>query len=219
VEGAEQAAAGQRRLRTAYPGRFVLGLGVSHTRFLDEETRALLAKPRTAMARYLDALDRTAGLDLSRERILAALGPRMLDLARERALGSHPYFVTPSHTHAARERLGPEPLLAPEQAVVLETDPARAREIARGHMAIYLELSNYVNNVMRTTPFTEADFHDGGSDRLVDAIVAWGDEAAIAERIAAHRAAGADHVCQQVLSGRRGELPLGEWRRLADALR
>jgi probable F420-dependent oxidoreductase len=218
VEDAESAAAGQARLRSEYPGRFLLGLGVSHGRFLDDAERALLAKPRTAMIGYLDRLDAAAGEALPGERILAALGPRMLGLARERAVGSHPYFVTPAHTAAARETLGAGPLLAPEQAVVLESDPSRAREIARQHMAIYLELPNYTNNLLRTG-FDEADLRDGGSDRLVDAVVAWGDEAVVAERVAEHRHAGADHVCLQVLSGRRGELPLPEWRRLAGALR
>jgi probable F420-dependent oxidoreductase len=219
VEDAVNAAAGQSRLRAAHPGRFLLGLGVSHMRFLDEAARVQLKKPRTAMERYLDALDAAAGEDLSGERVIAALGPRMLELARDRTLGSHPYFVTPEHTARARAALGPRPLLAPEQAVVLETDPACAREIARSHMAVYLELPNYVNNLLRSGPFAEQDFRDGGSDRLVDEVVAWGDESAIAARVDAHREAGADHVSLQVLSGRRGELPLPEWRRLADALR
>jgi probable F420-dependent oxidoreductase len=219
VQDAAETAQGQLRLRAAHPDRFLLGLGVSHLRFLDEQARSLSSKPRSAMERYLDAVDAAAGEDLSAERILAALGPKMLQLARERSLGSHPYFVTPEHTARARDLLGPDALLAPEQAAVLQADPARAREIARAHMALYLELPNYVNNLMRAGRFTEEDFRDGGSDRLVDAVVAWGDEDAISARVQAHRDAGADHVSVQLLSGRRGELPLAEWRRLADALR
>jgi probable F420-dependent oxidoreductase len=218
VVSASDAAAGQLRLRADHPDRFLLGLGVSHLRFLDDEARALSARPLTAMVRYLDDLDAALGEDLRRERILASLGPRMLDLSRERSLGAHPYNVTPEHTAAAREILGSGPILAPEQAVVLETDATRAREIAREHLSVYLELPNYVNNLKRSAAFTDEDFAAGGSDRLVDGLYAWGDEGAIAARVAEHREAGADHVSVQVLSGRRGELPLPEWRRLADAL-
>jgi probable F420-dependent oxidoreductase len=218
VVSATDAAAEQVRLRAEHPDRFLLGLGVSHLRFLDDEARARSAKPLTAMVRYLDDLDAASGQDLRSERILASLGPRMLQLARERSLGTHPYNVTPEHTAVAREILGSGPILAPEQAVVLETDAGRAREIARAHLSVYLELPNYVNNLKRSAGFTDEDFASGGSDRLVDRLYAWGDEAAIAARVAEHREAGADHVSVQVLSGRRGELPLPEWRRLADAL-
>ncbi len=216
VETSEQVAEGQQRLRRDHPGRFLLGLGISHARFIDEAAQQRLRTPLTVMKEYLDRLDELNADDLSRERILAALGPKMLDLARERSLGSHPYFVTPEHTAVARESLGPGVLLAPEQAVVLEEDPALAREIARAHMALYLELPNYVNN-LRRCGFGDEDLSNGGSDRLVDALVAWGDEQAVADRVNAHRKAGADHVAIQVLSGRR-ELPLPEWRRLAAAL-
>jgi probable F420-dependent oxidoreductase len=149
------------------------------------------------------------------ERVLAALGPKMLDLARERAAGAHPYFVPVAHTRFARERLGPGPLLAPEQGVVLETDPARARAKAREHVARYLQLPNYTNNLLRHG-LTEDDLRDGGSDRLLDAIVVTGDVDAVAERVRAHREAGADHVCLQVLGA--GPLPRAEWRRLAEGL-
>jgi probable F420-dependent oxidoreductase len=142
----------------------------------------------------------------------------MLDLARERAAGAHPYFVTPEHTRIARERLGAGPLLAPEQAVVLDTDRARARDTARGHVARYLELSNYTNNLLRLG-FTEDDFASGGSDRLLDAIVAQGDAEAIGARVREHREAGADHVCLQVLGGSDEALPRADWRELAEALR
>lgn len=216
VESPEQVAQGLEVLRREHPGRFLLGLGISHARFLDDEAQRKMARPVTVMRQYLDELDELGTQDLSGERILAALRPKMLGLAGERSLGSHPYFVTPEHTAAARRALGPEALLAPEQAVVLERDPARAREIARAHMALYLELPNYVDN-LRGYGFGDEDLRDGGSDRLVDALVAWGDESAVVERVAAHRQAGADHVAIQVLSGRR-ELPLPEWRRLAAAL-
>jgi probable F420-dependent oxidoreductase len=122
----------------------------------------------------------------------------MLELARDRADGAHPYFVPASHTPLAREVLGPDKLLVPEQAVVLSTDPDTARPVARQHMAIYLRLPNYVNN-LRHLGFTDDDFADGGSDRLVDAIVAWGDESAIAARVAEHVDGGADHVLVQPL--------------------
>jgi probable F420-dependent oxidoreductase len=204
----EEAAAEHRRLRAAHDDRFLLGIGIGHARSIEEYRR-----PLTTMREYL------AALDVPREeRILAALGPKMLDLAREQSLGSHPYFVPVAHTAIARERLGPGAVLAPEQAVVLETDPERARAIARTHVPRYLELPNYTNNLLRCTELGEDDLRDGGSDRLVDLVVAWGDEAAIRARIDEHRAAGADHVCIQVIHGRAGELPLHEWRALASAL-
>jgi probable F420-dependent oxidoreductase len=147
-------------------------------------------------------------------RLLAALAPKMLELSRERALGAHPYFVPVAHTRYAREQLGPDPVLAVEQAVLLETDPVVAREHARKHMAPYLTLPNYVQNILRHG-YAEEDVADGGSDRLVDEIVCWGDEEAIGARIAAHREAGADHVCLQVVGPLDQGLPLDDWRRLA----
>jgi probable F420-dependent oxidoreductase len=203
-----EAAEGHRRLRTAHGDRFVLGIGIGHAQSVEEYRR-----PLTKMREYLSELDVPRD-----ERILAALGPKMLDLAREQSLGAHPYFVPVEHTRIARERLGPDAVLAPEQAVVLEADPGRARAIARLHVERYLRLPNYTNNLLRVTEFTEDDLREGGSDRLVDAVVAWGDEAAIRARLDAHRAAGADHVCIQVIHGRAGELPLPEWRALASAL-
>jgi probable F420-dependent oxidoreductase len=217
VQDAQRTAGEQEELRARHPGRFLLGLGISHPELVGDEARALLARPRTAMIRYLDELDAAATHDLSGERVLAALRPRMLELARERALGSHPYFVPPAHTAAAREALGPDALLAPEQAIVLETDPSRAREIARAHMEVYLGLPNYTGNLL-AHGFTEDDLAGGGSDRLVDGVVAWGDEVAVIARVREHVDAGADHVAVQVLSGRRGEVPLPEWRRIAEAL-
>jgi probable F420-dependent oxidoreductase len=141
----------------------------------------------------------------------------MLALAAERADGAHPYFVTPEHTARAREVLGRGPVLATEQAAVLETDPAEARRVAREHMAIYLRLPNYVNNLKRLG-FTDDDMAAGGSDHLADAIVAWGDVNAVRARVRAHHDAGADHVCVQVLAHDFGGLPLREWRELAPAL-
>jgi probable F420-dependent oxidoreductase len=141
----------------------------------------------------------------------------MLELARERVAGSHTYFVPVEHTRAAREALGPAAVLAVEQGVVLEADPVKAREQARLHMSHYLTRPNYVNNLLRHG-FTEDDVREGGSDRLVDAVVAWGDETRIAERVAAQQAAGADHVCLQVLATEDPDSLRRAWRRLAEGL-
>jgi len=141
----------------------------------------------------------------------------MLALAAARAWGAHPYFVPVAHTAQARQLLGPAPLLAPEQAVVLETEPSRAREVARQHTARYLRLPNYVNN-LRRLGFTEEDLTDGGSDRLVDAIVAWGDLDTVVRRVREHLAAGANHVCIQVLTAEPSAIPREQWRELAAAL-
>ncbi|WP_128376245.1 LLM class F420-dependent oxidoreductase [Streptomyces cavernae] len=198
-------------VEAAHPGRFLLGLGVSHAKLAEQYRR-----PYAAMAGYLDALD-AAGVPAER-RVLAALGPKMLKLSGDQAAGSHPYLVTPEHTADAREILGEQPLLAPELKVVLETDPDRARTLARGSLAMYLELPNYTNNFLRYG-FTDDDFADGGSDRLIDALFAWGDEDRIRTRIADFHAAGADHVALQVVTGQsRNGLPRAEWRRVADLL-
>jgi len=141
----------------------------------------------------------------------------MLALAAERTDGAHPYFVPPEHTKRARAALGPKKLLAPEQAVVLERDPGVAREIARAHMQTYLQLPNYVNN-LRRLGFADDDIRDGGSDKLVDAIVAWGDVGVIVDRVRAHHEAGADHVCIQVLPRDATAMPIAEWKTLAAAL-
>ncbi len=166
---------------------------------------------------YLEALDAAEHPLPATDRVLAALGPKMLDLARTHAGGAHPYLVTPAHTAKAREAVGPDRLVAPEQAVVLEPDPARARTIAREHLRTYLSLPNYANNWLRLG-FSEEDFTDGGSDRLVDTLIAWGDDDSIRTRIAEHRDAGADHVCVQVLAGDPVTHPVVEWRRLAQIL-
>jgi len=192
---------GSATLGDAYPGRFVLGMGVSHAPMVDS-SGLTYEKPLDHMARYLDDMAASAAMGpvpaIPVPRLLAALRPRMLELARERTDGAHPYFVPASHAPLAREALGPDKLLVPEQAVVLETDPDAARRVARHHMAVYLQLPNYVNN-LRHLGFTDDDLADGGSDRLVDAIVAWGDESAIATRVAEHLDGGADHVLIQPL--------------------
>jgi probable F420-dependent oxidoreductase len=191
---------GAATLGAAYPGRFVLGVGISHAMMVDT-TGQTYAKPLAHMSHYLDGMDAAAAgqpESAGVPRVLAALRPQMLALARDRADGAHPYFVPPSHSVLARELLGPDRLLIPEQAVVLETDPSEARRIARGHMQLYLQLPNYVNN-LKHLGYSDADVGGGGSDRLVDAIVAWGDESAIARRVREHLDGGADHVLLQAL--------------------
>ena len=213
-------AAAQKTLAEAYNDRFLLGIGVSHAPLVGMRGHDY-AKPLSAMRRYLDAMDSApfmaAGPATPPKRVIAALAPKMLQLAAERAWGSHPYFVPPEHTAYARKILGNGPLLAPEQAAVLETDPAQASEIARTHMSTYLGLPNYVNNLKRLG-FTDDDIASGGSDRLVDAIVVWGTIDAVVQRVRAHHDAGADHVCVQVLDPDPRVLPLRQWRELAPAL-
>jgi probable F420-dependent oxidoreductase len=213
-------AAGQKTLAEAFPGRFLLGLGVSHGHLVAGVRKHDYSKPYSYMVQYLERMDKALfmakGPDTDPGRLLAALGPKMLELSATAANGSHPYFTTPEHTKIARDVMGPDALLAPEQMVVLETDPTEARRIARAGMKIYLGLPNYYNNLARLG-FDESDWSDGGSDRLVDAIVAWGTEEQIASRVAEHHAAGADHVCVQVLTGDLA-MPESEWRRLAPAL-
>jgi probable F420-dependent oxidoreductase len=209
--GADAAAAGFADLEAARPGRFVLGLGVSHAGFAQQYHR-----PYSALVSYLDGLD-AAGVPAGR-RVLAALGPRSLRLARERSAGTIPYLVTAEYTAHAREILGEAPLLAPELGVVLERGPARARALARAFLSFYLTLPNYTGNFLRHG-FGEDDLADGGSDRLVDALFAWGDEDRIRERITAFRQAGADHLALQVIDdGPREALPRKAWRRLAELL-
>ncbi len=186
-------------LAEAYDGRFVLGLGVSHAPSVQQRGHDY-GRPVQAMRDYLDALERSDYKAPAPQHpapiVLAALRRRMLALARDRTHGAHPYLVTPAHTARARAVLGAGPVLAPEQGVVLETDPARARAVAREHLTGYLTLPNYTNS-WREDGFGDADFADGGSDRLVDALIAWGGAEAIAARVRAHHEAGADHVCIQ----------------------
>lgn len=195
--------AGATILAETWPDRFILGVGVSHADFV-EQTGQVYEKPLTRMRNYLTEMAAEAGrtrYEVGRSPlILAALRPRMLALAREQADGAHPYLVPPSHTPLAREILGPDKLLIPEQAVVLSSDPTEARRIAREHMAVYLTRPNYINN-LTWLGYTDEDIAGGGSDRLVDAIVAWGDEQAIRDRVDELRASGADHVLIQPLGG------------------
>lgn len=211
---AEEVAAAHHALAQTHPRRFLLGLGVSHAHLVNREEAGRYRRPVERMLAYLDALDAAPTPVPREERILAALGPRMLEIARTRSVGAHPYLVTPEHTRRAREALGTGPLLAPEQAMVLETQPERARSIARTHLARYLQAPNYTNNWLRLG-FTPDDFTNGGSDRLVDALVAWGSMDTIRERVAQHFHAGADHVCLQVLTADRAAMPRSEWQALA----
>ncbi|GAB3360072.1 TIGR03620 family F420-dependent LLM class oxidoreductase [Amycolatopsis echigonensis] len=202
AEGAAQT------LGEAFPRRFVLGLGASHA----EAGRGNgHDRPLTALREYLDVLDsdryRGPRPDRAVPRVLAALRPRMQELARDRAAGMHSFFVPPAHTAAARERLGPEPLLVPEQAVVVDADAARAREVAREHVATRLVLRNYVNH-LRALGFGDEDFADGGSDRLVDELVVCGAADQVAARVREHLAAGADHVAIHPLTRAPGVEPV-----------
>ena len=217
------AAAAQKTVSEAYPDRFLLGLGVSHAPMVDGVLGEHYDKPLSAMKSYLDGMDNAifAAVGPPPEspprRALAALRPKMLGLAGERTDGALTYNVAPEHTADARTDLGADAALCVEQAVVLSTDADEARTIARRHLGIYMGLPNYVGNWTRYG-MTEDDLADGGSDRLVDHVVVWGDEAAIAKRVQEHRDAGADHVCVQVLTADQGRPPMEEWRRLADAL-
>lgn len=205
-------------LESDHAGRTLLGIGVSHHLLIDQTHPGEYTKPLAKTRAYLDELDATTPTVPPDRRVLAALGPKMLELARERAGGAHPYIVTPEHTAEARAALGDGKLLAPEQHVVLQTDPERARAVARQSLSVYLQLPNYVNN-WRRLGFREGDFDDGGSDRLIDHVVVWGDEATIAARVQAHLDAGADHVCVQAITGtEHSELSRAEWRALAPAL-
>jgi len=212
--------AGGRTLAEAYPGRFVLGIGVSHGPIVDARGHRY-QRPLDKMRGYLDAMDAAPwqGPPLAEEPplVLAALGPRMLELAAERSAGALLYNGTPEATATARSVLGPEPLLAVEQAVLLEKDPAEARGICREFMALYLTLPNYTGAWDRVG-LGPQERAEGGSDRMVDAVVAWGGPEVIAERVRAHLDAGADHVCVQVLDPDPNGLPMTSWRALTPAL-
>ena len=187
----DEAASWYHRLEELHPGRFLLGLGIGH-----REATAEYRSPYATMAGYLDRLD-TDGVPTER-RVLAALGPRVLGLAAERSAGAHPYLATPDHTATAREVMGAGALLAPEHKVILQSDAAAAREAVRPVVERYLQMANYRSNLQRLG-FTEADFTDGGSDALVDALVAHGEPEVVAAALAAHLDAGADHVAVQFL--------------------
>lgn len=223
LRDATAAAAGAHTIATLHPNRFVLGLGASHGPAIDTMTLQTYGKPLASMRAYLDAM---AGARLripeAREPgppvVLAALGPKMLELARDRTQGAHPYLVTPDHTAIARHAVGPDRWLAVEQGVVLTDDRETALRRARIHLEIYKGLPNYRNNWLRLG-FTADDLAGDLSDRLVEALIVWGDEQAIWDRVAEHEAAGADHVCLQVLGDRRSDLALDDVRRLSPALR
>lgn len=215
------ARAAQATLLDAYPDRFLLGLGVSHRPLVERFRGGDYGSPLAEMRAYLDGLDQVtpvaAGGDRPAPRVLAALGPMMLELARERCAGAHPYLVTPQHTATARAALGDDRLLAVEQAVVLTDDEATFRERAHAHLEIYTGLPNYRNSWSRQG-FDEDDYVRGGSDRLKDALVAWGGIEECAARVAEHLEAGADHVCVQVLGEHALDLPTDDLLRLAPAL-
>jgi probable F420-dependent oxidoreductase len=207
----EPVAASFHRIEQRHPGRFLLGIGVGHP----EATGARYAKPYEAMVAYLDALDE-AHVPMDR-RVLAALGPRVLKLAADRTAGAHPYLVTPEHTRRARAIVGPGVLLAPEQRVVIATDPERARAIGRPTVEKpYLGLSNYTRN-LRSLGFTDADLAGAGSDRLIDELVVYGDAAAIAAGLTRHIEAGANHVAINLITGP-DEDPLAGFATMASAL-
>ena len=196
-------ASGQLALAEQSGGRFLLGLGVSHVPLVEGLRGHRYGKPVETMRDYVEAM-RRASYAAPRpaeapKTVIAALGPGMLALAGSHTDGAHPYLVTPAHTKEARHLLGPDNLLCPEQTVLGETDPARARRIGRAWLGRYLEMTNYRNNLLRLG-FGTPDFTGGGSDRLVDAMIAWGDTAGIRRRIDEHWAAGADHVCIQALN-------------------
>ncbi len=210
---------GQRALIDGYPDRFLLGVGVSHAPVLKARSQGTYERPLEHMREYLDAMDKApyTGKTVDTPRVVAALGPKMLELSARRALGAHPYFVPVEHTTLARKHLGAGPLLAVEQAAVLSTDATVGRATARRHMKRYLELDNYANN-LRRLGWRDADIANGGSDALVDAIVVWGDAAAIKARADDHLARGADHVAIQVIRIDTSAPASQEWQTLAPAL-
>ena len=208
-----------RLLADDHPGRFVLGIGVGHS-YSTEVRGSRYERPWSGMRAYLEGMDeaRSSGPEPARPapRLLAALGPRMLELAAERTAGAHTYFVPVEHTVAARRTLGLEPVLAVEQTVVLESDPSAARHLARGFAVHYLELPNYANN-LRRLGFSDEDIAGSGSDRAIDATVAWGGVDRIVARVRSHLDAGADHVAVQVVTDA-GETGIRQLRELADSL-
>lgn len=216
-EPAGPTAAAYARVSRTYPDRLLLGIGAGHKSTVEATTGQRYERPYEKLISYLDELDTADPPVPVDRRVLAALGPRVLQLARDRTAGAHPYLVTPEHTHRARDILGPGPLLAVEQKVVLETDPDKARTIARTRLTPYLALPNYTRNWLRLG-FTEDDVAGSGSDRLVDALVAWGDIDAIVARVAEHHRAGADHVCIQALTDSPG-FPVTTLEELAQAFR
>ncbi|WP_102144271.1 LLM class F420-dependent oxidoreductase [Mycobacterium hubeiense] len=211
------AAAAHASLTASHGERFLLGIGVSHAPLIDAAEPGRYRRPLAATRAFLDGLDAAPRPVPVEQRVLAALGPKMLELAATRSRGAHPYLVTPDHTHTAREVLGAGPLLLPEQTVILTDDADEARAIGTDWLRAYLALPNYANNLLRSG-FSPEDVSTV-SDRLFDAIIAWGDEAAVLRRVDEHVAAGADHVCIQVLLADQTVFPREQWRRLGAALR
>jgi probable F420-dependent oxidoreductase len=207
---------GQHTLATFSGGRFLLGLGVSHMPLVEDARGHHYRPPVETMRAYLDAMDKAAAiaprLAEPPPTVLAALGPQMTALAAARTAGAVPYNVTPEHTARARAMLGPDKWLCVEQKVLMVTDATKARERARQTMAFYLPLPNYRNNWMRLG-FSEQDLADGGSERFLDAMVAWGDVSVLQHRLQAHFDAGATHVCIQAL--RADGQPMPDWQALA----
>ncbi len=212
---------GHKTVSEWFPGRFLLGLGVSHAPMVEGMRGHVYGPPLAAMRSYLDTMDgalfMAAQPTTPPQRVLAALGPKMLALAAERAAGAHPYNVTPVHTEMARKVLGDGPFLVPDQKVVLCSDASVARAVGRASIKIYLGLPNYVNNFFRQG-FTEDDLRDGGSDRFVDALFAWGTADQIAARLREHVDAGADHVAINVQTTGPEQTHLSVWQELAPAL-
>jgi probable F420-dependent oxidoreductase len=204
-------------LTAEHGDRFLLGIGVSHAPLIDAGNPGRYRKPLAATADFLDAIDATEHPVPVDRRVLAALGPKMLQLSARRGAGAHPYLVTPEHTATARGVLGDAPLLLPEQTVILTDDADQARAIGTDWLRSYLALPNYANNLLRSG-FSEEDVSQV-SDRLFNAIIAWGDEDAILRRVSEHRSAGANHVCVQVLLSDPKAYPREEWRRIAAALK
>jgi probable F420-dependent oxidoreductase len=212
----EETAASYAALSDEYRARFLMGIGVSHAPLVDATESGRYRRPLAAMTAFLDALDAAEVPVPAQARVLAALGPRMLQLAASRSRGVHPYLVTPEHTRQAREVVGAGPLVLPEQTVILCSGADEARAIGGDWLRGYLALPNYANSLLRLG-FSAEDLASV-SDRLFDAVIAWGDEEAVARRVAEHRAAGADHVALQVLTAEPNAFPREQWRRLAAAL-
>ncbi|MGO9927811.1 MAG: LLM class F420-dependent oxidoreductase [Mycobacterium sp.] len=202
-------------LTAEHGDRFLLGIGVSHAPLIDAGQPGRYRKPLAATASFLDGLDAAQRPVPTERRVLAALGPKMLALSANRARGAHPYLTTPEHTASARSTLGEGPLLLPEQTVILCDSADEAHRIGTDWLRAYLALPNYANNLLRSG-FSEDDLAHV-SDRLFNAIIAWGDEDAVMRRVTEHRSAGADHVCVQVLTTDPTAFPREQWRRIAAA--
>ncbi|RRR42655.1 LLM class F420-dependent oxidoreductase [Mycolicibacter terrae] len=211
-----EVAASYAALTAAHGDRFLLGIGVSHAPLVDAGDPGRYRRPLRAMSEFLDGLDTADNPVPAESRVLAALGPKMLQLAASRSRGAHPYLTTPEHTQYAREQLGAGPLLLPEQTAILCSSRDEARAIGTKWLGSYLALPNYANNLLRSG-FSEDDIAQV-SDRLFDAIIAWGTPEAVLSRVAEHQAAGADHVCVQLLDADPRAFPREQWRQLAAAL-